>query len=344
MNAAIAPLAALLTTALLTPLVRRFALRSGHLDVPNERSSHVRPTPRTGGWAIVAGIVAGVAAGGAFAGRGIAVAVVAAILLAALAIIDERADLPRMLRLVLQIGVAVLTPIAAGIALQRLDLPFASIPLGWAAIPLSVFWIVGVTNGYNFMDGLNGISSVEAIVCGATMGTLALRSGDAPAAALALALGAAALGFLPWNASGSIFMGDTGSATFGFLFAALALRLTQNGTPIVAAALPLLPFLLDSGVTLVRRALRGERFFSTPHRSHFYQHLQQQGWPHLAVSALYGALALCSGIAALQWEALTQAGRLLALGALLALHAAVFAVIEWRWTRLVSFRASKEQR
>ena len=335
LSPAFAPLAALLTTAILTPVVRRFGLRSGRLDVPNERSSHVRPTPRTGGWAIAAGIVAGVAIGRAFADRGITVAVVAALLLAALAIIDERTELPRMLRLVLQIGVAVLTPIVAGIAVHRLDLPFASIPLGWAAIPLSVFWIVGVTNGYNFMDGLNGISSVEAIVCGATMGTLALRSGDAAAAVLALSLGAAAFGFLPWNAGGSIFMGDTGSATFGFLFAALTLRLTQNGTSIVAAALPLLPFLLDSGVTLLRRALRGERFFSTPHRSHFYQHLQQQGWPHLAVSAVYGALAVCSGVVALQWEDLTPGGQLLALAALLALHAAIFSVIEIRWKRLV---------
>jgi UDP-GlcNAc:undecaprenyl-phosphate GlcNAc-1-phosphate transferase len=333
MNIAFAPFAALITTAILTPVVRRFGLRSGHLDVPNERSSHVRPTPRTGGWAIAAGIVAGVAAGGAFADRGVAVAVTAALLLAALAIIDERTELPRMLRLVLQIGVAVLTPIVAGIAVHQLDLPFASIPLGWVAIPLSVFWIVGVTNGYNFMDGLNGISSVEAIVCGATMAALALRSGDTAAGALALALGAAACGFLPWNATGSIFMGDTGSATFGFLFAVLALRLTQDGTSIVAAALPLLPFLLDSGITLVRRALRGERFFSTPHRSHFYQHLQQQGWPHLAVSAVYGALAVCSAVAALQWDDLSDRYRLLALAALLALHGAVFAVIEMRHQR-----------
>ena len=204
--------------------------------------------------------------------------------------------------------------------------------------------IVGVTNGYNFMDGLNGISSVEAIVCGATMATLALRGGDTAAAALALALGAAALGFLPWNATGSIFMGDTGSATFGFLFAALVLRLSQSGTPAVAAALPLLPFLLDSGITLVRRALRGERFFSTPHRSHFYQHLQQQGWPHLAVSAIYGALAVCSGVVAMLWESLPPALQVAALAALLALHAAVFFVIELRWKRLVSLRASKEPR
>ena len=331
-----APLAALLTTGIMTPVVRRYAHRIGHIDVPNERSSHERPTPRTGGWAILAGVVLGVAVGGAFADRGIAIAIGATLILAAIAIADERTELPRMLRFAVQIGAAVLTPIVAGIAVHRLDLPFLSIPLAWAAIPLSVFWIVGVTNGYNFMDGLNGISSVEAIVCGATIAVLAFRASDTPAAVLALALGAAAFGFLPWNAGGSIFMGDTGSTTFGFLFAVLVLRLTQSGVSIVAAALPLLPFLLDAGITLVRRALRGERFFSTSHKTHFYQRLQQQGWPHLAVSAIWGALAVCSSVVALMWEDLSSAAQLLALVALLALHLGVFFTIELRWRRLVA--------
>lgn len=330
----LAPLAALLTTGILTPVVRHYGRRIGHLDVPNERSSHERPTPRSGGWAILAGVVLGVVAGGALPDRGIAVALGATLILAAIAIADERTELPRMLRFAVQIGAAVLTPIVAGIAVHQLDLPFLSLPLAWLAIPLSVFWIVGVTNGYNFMDGLNGISSVEAIVCGATMAILALRGGDTSAAVLALALGAAAFGFLPWNASGSIFMGDTGSTTFGFLFAVLVLRLTQSGNSIVAAALPLLPFLLDSGITLVRRALRGERFFSTSHRTHFYQRLQQQGWPHLAVAAVWGALAVCSGVVALLWDSLPPAMQLLALAALLALHLGVFFVIELRRRRL----------
>jgi UDP-GlcNAc:undecaprenyl-phosphate GlcNAc-1-phosphate transferase len=328
---------ALVTSAAMTPAARWAALHIGHIDLPNDRSSHDRPTPRTGGWAIVAGIAAGITAAGAFHDRGLLVLLVAALFLILLAIIDERTSvLPQLVRLVLQFAIAIAAVLVAHIALQRLDLPYRALPLAWAAVPLSVFWLAGMTNAYNFMDGLNGIASVEAIVCGATMASLAMQSGDGPAAALALVLAAAALGFLPWNLpSGSIFMGDTGSTTLGFLFAALVLRLAHHGVSPIAAALPLLPFLLDSGITLARRLARGERVL-TAHRSHFYQRLQQQGWSHAAVTSLYGVLAVCCGLAAQQWPRLAAPKQLALLAALLALHGAVFAAIERGRRRLAA--------
>jgi UDP-GlcNAc:undecaprenyl-phosphate GlcNAc-1-phosphate transferase len=314
------------TTVALTPAVRSFAVRRGYLDVPNERSSHSRPTPRNGGWAIIAGTLAGLLVTGALRDGRIALATGCSLVLAALAVVDECAELPHMLRLIVQVQLAFLA-VLGGFALRYVNLDVVTMPLAWLATPFAVVWIVGLTNGYNFMDGVNGIAAIEASVCGTTLALLFMRAADAPAAVFAAAVAGAALGFLPWNIDGSIFMGDSGSTVFGFLFAALVLRLAHGGTPIVAAALPLLPFLLDSGITIVRRVLRGEAFFSKPHRSHFYQRLQQRGWPHAAVSALYGLLAACGGVLSLLWLSCTPALRLALAAALVLLHLMVFSVI-----------------
>jgi UDP-N-acetylmuramyl pentapeptide phosphotransferase/UDP-N-acetylglucosamine-1-phosphate transferase len=183
------------------------------------------------------------------------------------------------------------------------------------------------------MDGLNGIAGLTALVTGATMTALALRNGDLTSAPLAASVAAAAAGFLPFNMpSGSIFMGDTGSGTFGLIFGALVLHMQRSDTFPVAAALPLTPFILDTAVTVVRRALRGERFFSTPHRSHYYQRLHQMGWSHMAVTALYGGMTAGSAAVALSYEGLTPSGQAVAVLALLAVHASAGGLIHARWS------------
>ena len=323
---------AFLIAFLLTPFLRDFARRRGALDVPNERSSHRVPTPRNGGIAIVCGIaVAAIMFLRRDADRTAAVILGGALATALAAAADEWRPLPYWLRLAMQIGIAVVPPAAAGLLLHSIALPFASFSAGWIALPLTLFWIVGVVNAYNFMDGLNGIASLEAVVCGATMALLALRHGDAAGAALAAAVAGAAAGFLPWNLRGSIFMGDIGSATLGFLFALMALRLVVEGESIVAAALPLAPFLLDTALTLVRRILKRERFYEA-HRSHFYQRLNQLGWPHAAVSVLWAALAAACGAAALAYGGWSDSTRGAVLAAVVLVHAGLFAAIALRFS------------
>ena len=317
--------AAFLAAAALTPLARAFSHRVGYLDVPGPVSSHQIPVPKTGGYAIVGGILVALALTRALVDPGIVIMVGAIAVLALLAAVDELWALPRFGRFVVQIGVAAAVIYASGTMLREVALPFGvTVPFGALAGVITVVWIVGLINAYNFMDGLNGLASVEGIVCGFTMALLFTQAGDLAGAAAALAIAGACAGFLPWNLpSGSIFMGDVGSSSLGFLFALLTLRLVSRDVPFIAAALPLLPFLFDSSVTVVRRALRGERFFATRHRSHFYQRLNATGLTHAQVTLAYAGLAIAAGLAAVTDPLVTETGKALSLTAVVALHLAL---------------------
>lgn len=317
-------LVAAVTALILTPIARALAIHQGYLDVPNDRSSHHRPTPKTGGYAILAAILAAVVVSDAWRDSLVALLVAATLALALMAFVDDQRPLSRLLRLYLQLAVALF--VAWGIAFTGTA---SAGPLMTAITALfAVIWLVGVVNAYNFMDGLNGIAGVSAVITGLVLAVLAVRAGELPLAALAVALAAAAAGFLPFNLpSGSIFIGDAGSTVLGIVIGGLVLAVGKTDVALLAAALPLTPFLLDAGITIVRRALRGERFFATPHRTHFYQQLQQLGWSHGAVAGLYGAHTAACGALALAFEGLTVFQRGLALAAIGLAHVALFATI-----------------
>ncbi len=320
--------ASLFITVVATPLLRALSYRWNLLDVPNERSSHVRPTPRNGGYAIAGAMLVMVALVPARQDAGIAMIAAAA---------DEVWQLSYALRLLLQIVIAVLATMFARVAIAFVDVPFGGrVSLAAIAVIVAVVWIVGVMNGFNFMDGLNGIATIEAIVCSATFWILFARMGDSAGVLTCAALIGAALGFLPWNfPSGSIFMGDVGSAPLGFMLSMLVLRLARGNVSFIAAALPLVPFLFDTAVTLVRRGIRGERLFSA-HRSHFYQRLNQQGWSHSAVTALWAALAVMCSAVALVYDRMTDAPKVAALLLITAVHAGTAWWISSRDQRLIA--------
>ena len=328
-SALVAAAVAFATACVLTPVFRAWARRRGLLDVPNDASSHQVPTPRNGGFAIVLGILAGTAAAGGWREHG-AVLIGCAFLVAAFTAIDEFKPLPRLLRLVVQVGLAALPfVLAPELAPARIEI----LPLGLFAIPFAVLWLVGALNGFNFMDGLNGLASAAAIVSGITISVLGVVHGDAPATVIGAAIAAAAAGFVPWNLpSGSIFMGDVGSATLGFLIGLCVLHLTRIGVPFLAAALPLLSFVSDAFLAVVRRALKGERFFATRHKSHFYQRLNQQGWSHAAVTGAWTVLMGASGVAAVLYDRM-PGSRVVLIVAVVLLHAAVFGTIAMRHQR-----------
>jgi UDP-N-acetylmuramyl pentapeptide phosphotransferase/UDP-N-acetylglucosamine-1-phosphate transferase len=313
-------------SACLAPLFIHVGHRWNLVDVPNERSSHMVPTPRTGGLAILAGIFVAIVADGRLSDRTIAVIVAAAVALAILALVDDLRPLPTQLRLAAQVAItsALVWLGQAGPLHAALPSVFTSPAGSLAAYALAIVWLVGVVNAYNFMDGINGIASLEAIVCGATLAVLLARAGDVAGTALAVGAVGAAAGFLPWNlVRGAIFMGDVGSTTLGLLLGLLVLRAGAQGS-VIAAALPLAPFLLDTSVTIVRRILRGDRSIMTAHRTHFYQLLaERQG--HTRVSFVWAGLAACGSLVALIYDRLPFVGRL---GALLLL-AAAHALLGW---------------
>ena len=311
----------------LTPVCRTAAIRRGRLDMPNERSSHATPTPRNGGHAIMTAVLATCAVMLSWRAPGIAAAIAGAVALLVLALADERRSLSPTLRLLVHIAVASFVITAGGVgahvasALLDDKVPFALVVAG------CVVWVVGNLNAYNFMDGVNGIASAEAIIAGTTYALLFVRQENTPAATLCIALAAAAAGFIPWNLpSGSIFMGDTGSTAFGYFFAIAALLAAGGASPL-AAALPLAPFIADTAITLVRRAAAGEKVW-TPHRSHFYQRLNRAGFSHASVTVVFSALAIVGSVATILYDTLSLSGRTVAVALVMAAHIVAFTTIE----------------
>jgi UDP-N-acetylmuramyl pentapeptide phosphotransferase/UDP-N-acetylglucosamine-1-phosphate transferase len=312
---------------LATPVVRFLAVRARLLDIPNARSSHSVPTPRTGGLAIIFGAGVGLATAttGLDAQLGFLLAMSAA--MAVMGEIDDVRGLSRAVRLIAQASAAGILVGAAGLSFSPVDLSLATRWLGILAGVVTLLWLVWVTNAYNFMDGINGIAAVQAVMAATTLAVLAHRHGDLAAAALLLAIAGACAGFLPWNfPGGSIFMGDVGSVTIGLALAGLIVRLSLTSVSFVAAALTLAPFLLDTTATLARRIWRREQFLSA-HRSHFYQRQVALGYSHAAVTATWSLLALVSALAAVSYDRAGPAARIVLLAAVFLAHVIVAGLI-----------------
>jgi len=198
-------------------------------------------------------------------------------------------------------------------AWDLLDLPFVSFSLAWIGIPVTLLWVVGLTNAYNFMDGIDGIAGVQAIV--AALGWIAIGrlTGAHEVTFVALPLAAATAGFLVHNwQPASVFMGDVGSTFLGFVFAAFPVALAASDPRMPFVGLLLVwPFVFDASYTFVRRMLRGENV-SSPHRSHLYQRLVICGASHRSVSIAYLVLAGCGAAAACSWVAGLRGGGIIA--------------------------------
>lgn len=256
------------------------------VDHPNERSLHETPTPRTGGIAVLLGIAAGAALAWAFLPDLPLAALLLAFMLAGISLVDDRGGLPITLRLATHL-------LAAGVYAAYLTHNEA--PWWWMAG--AVLAVAAMTNFYNFMDGANGLAGGMAVAGFATYA--AAGAAAAPGfAAVCLAVAAAAAGFLCFNLRGSIFLGDGGSVPLGFLAAALGLEGFVRGLwPAWFPPLVFAPFALDASLTLVRRMLRGERFWQA-HREHYYQRLVRAGWSHRRLAlAEYAMMAACAAAA-----------------------------------------------
>jgi UDP-N-acetylmuramyl pentapeptide phosphotransferase/UDP-N-acetylglucosamine-1-phosphate transferase len=300
------------------------------LDIPNERSSHTRPTPRGGGIVIVISFLAGLAvwlaSGGVLSPRAIGW-LAGALLVAGVSFVDDLRSLPVLPRLITHLfGAAILT--LAGV--QERDLSVL------AALPLAFLYVILLTNVYNFMDGIDGLAATQAILAGAALGIAGVIINNPLIAVGGALLTAGSLGFWRYNLPPArLFMGDVGSTFLGFSFAGLPL-LASIGVgggrlPIEFGLVLLAPFVFDSLVTLARRVLRGERWYAA-HRSHYYQRLVAAGLTHGQVTCLYagvGVVAAGSALAGLNAsEPLRQALALLAYAPMLAVVALV-----WRLER-----------
>lgn len=283
--------------------VRRLMVAFGILDRPNARSSHVTVTARGGGVGILFVIVcASVAVGGAWPGRVAWAMPVAALLVGAVSFVDDMRGLPAWIRFGFHLGGAATLAWAVG----GWDEAAWEVPGmggmrggGWILAGLMVVWMAGYTNAFNFMDGINGIASMQAGLGAMAMALVAWAGAGAKgggAVVLCVVVSGAALGFLPHNfPRARMFMGDVGSAPLGMLLAFLALWLCrEHGLGLfLPLALVHANFILDTAFTLVRRVARGDRWHE-PHREHFYQRLVRAGRSHAHVTCWEAVLMVVS--------------------------------------------------
>jgi len=253
------------------------------LDLPNERSLHTRPVPRTGGLAILAGLIAGsVVAYPILSGvQQLAWVVSGAGVLAAGSYLDDHFDLPVVTRLVVHFAAAGLL-LYPGLSLCCAEMPGATWGLpGAIGYSFSMLFAVWMINLYNFMDGMDGFAGGMAVAGFSGLALIGWLQGHISFAVVGLLVASAAGGFLSVNfPPARIFMGDVGSSLLGLLAAAMSLWGAHEGIfPFWVAVLVFSPFIVDATVTLAKRLARGEKAWEA-HRSHYYQRLVQVGWGH----------------------------------------------------------------
>ena len=297
----------------LTPLVARLAVLIGAIDVPDARKVHTVPIPRLGGLAVVASIAA-VLVGSTWlsGGRwrltadlapGLAFGVLPVLVVSILDDIESVGAGWKFLAHALGATIAVW----CGISLAPVVHLFGTaIQIGFLAAPLSVLWIVGVTNAFNIIDGLDGLSAGLALIAAMSMAAVFALTGQAQMAAVALVLAGGLAGFLPYNTyPARLFLGDTGSTAIGFCLAAFALKGGSTLSSGFAALLPVfilgLP-IADTVISIMRRTIgRLENHTGgvlVPDRNHIHHRLLALGVDHgRAVLILYGAGLVSAGAA-----------------------------------------------
>lgn len=288
--------AAAVVALFLTGALRRYALARSLIDIPNARSSHVVPTPRGGGVAIVVSFLLALmwTASLGFVAWPLTLALLGAgVGIAVLGFLDDHGHISARWRLLGHFIAATWALFWIG-GLPPLTLFGFALDLGWIGHALAAVYLVWLLNLYNFMDGIDGIASVEAICVCLSGALLYWLAGNELAALLPLLLAFAVAGFLYWNfPRARIFMGDAGSGFLGITLGVLSLQAAWTAPQLLWSWLILLGvFIVDATWTLLRRLFRGDKVYEA-HRSHAYQFASRQFGKHLPVTLTVAAINLC---------------------------------------------------
>lgn len=278
----------------LTHLVRKIAITRNKFDIPNERSSHKNPTPRGGGVAVVAAFLFGLLA--LLIRRDIDAESFYAIVLpgALVAIIGYLDDLGRVtaarLRLIGHFVAALIAIYILG-GLPPMPLFSATLDIGLVGNIIAVLFLVWMLNLFNFMDGIDSITGIEALTSCLILTIFLINKSDTELWRVPALLCAAVIGFLYFNwPPAKIFLGDIGSGFIGFTIGTISLVIAKSQPLITWAVIILLGvFIVDATVTLIRRVYDKQQI-SAAHRSHAFQHLANNADRHLKVSLSIAAV------------------------------------------------------
>ncbi len=313
----------------ITPLVRWIAIRVGALDQPNERKVHTQPTPRLGGVAIFVAFHALVWLGlgwmalGDYAGRVLTDQwwrgfVPASCIILAIGILDDVRPLGAAIKFLTQLSAAGVA-VYFGFQISDLTLPWGDVHLGIWTVPLTMLWIVGLTNAFNLIDGLDGLAAGVALISALTLAAVAQLNQQIGLALMCVTLAGALVGFLRYNFHpASIFLGDSGSLFLGFTLAVLSIQTSHKSAAAASVLVPMLAFglpIMDTSLAMLRRFLASAHILETDEknvrvffaggksmfradREHVHHRLLKLGITHRnAVVVLYGICMVLAGAA-----------------------------------------------
>ncbi len=290
------------------------------MDIPNERSSHNRPIPKSGGIVIVLTFVIGVITIYLFGDATLIKTkyffgfLLSSLFIAMISLYDDISGRPFHFKLIGQIA-AILLVLNFGIVLREISIPnIGRLHLGSIGWVLTFLWMLGFTNAYNFMDGLNGMAAGSAAIAAFFFCLISFQQGSTFVYIICYALISGTLGFLVFNFPKSkLFMGDVGSAFLGFVFANLAVIAAlydHSHTSFFVLPLLFFNFIFDTSFTFIRRLLRRENVFAA-HRSHLYQLFNQLGPGHTLVSGFHFVVCILQGLGAVYMVTITGDQRIL---------------------------------
>jgi UDP-GlcNAc:undecaprenyl-phosphate GlcNAc-1-phosphate transferase len=349
-------IAALFSSLVLTPVIRRFSIRWGWVDEPgDDRRMHQRAIPRVGGLAILLSslialsllpLVNNLATQAILQERWQLLMVLApALLVTLLGLYDDLRGANARVKF-LALVVAGTLFYAMGGRIDHISLPFVESVYLPSVVSYfaTILWIVGVTNAFNLIDGIDGLAAGAGLFASLVVLVVSLMLGHPHVTAVALALSGALIGFLRYNFNpASIFLGDSGSLLIGFTLAALSLQGTQKASTAVAIAIPLMAFglpVIDTGFSMVRRFISGKPIFQGD-REHVHHMLLERGWSQRrAVFVLYGVCAAL-GLASLLF--INETSRLTGLILLVVGSAIVLAMGRLRYLEVDEVRASMKR-
>ncbi|WP_106588096.1 MraY family glycosyltransferase [Salsuginibacillus halophilus] len=300
-----------LVALIATPYIKKLAFRIGATDAPNGRKVHQEAMARIGGLAIYFAFLVGLVILQPESSYLLPMLIAGTIIILT-GFMDDVKELSPKVKLLGQLAAAVVV-IAGGVRIDFINLPFETqMQLGWLSIPLTLLWIIGITNAINLIDGLDGLAAGVSSIVLVTIASLAALQGNIFIVGMALILLGSTLGFLWHNFHpAKIFMGDTGSLFLGFMIAVISLLGFKNVTlfslvvPVMVLAVPI----SDTFYAIVRRLVNNKPL-SAPDKSHMHHCLLRIGYSHrqtvlliYAMSALFGLAAVAFTLSTL-WVAL----------------------------------------
>ncbi len=299
---------AFLLAFLSTPFVKKLAKKIGAIDIPKDkRRMHTDSVPLIGGLAIFLGFLVSTVF---FAEIDIKIIAIlsGALIMVVLGVFDDKYALGAKFKLMIQI-IAAAIPVIAGVRIERIILPFlksGGIEFGWLAYPITILWIVALTNAVNLIDGLDGLAAGVSAIASFSMFLIALMQGNYVIAVMSAALVGACCGFLPYNFSpASIFMGDTGSTFLGFVMASLSVLGLFKIHAIISFAVPFIAFgipIFDTSFAIFRR-IKEHRPIMSPDRGHLHHRLVDMGFSHKqAVLIIYAICIVLGAVAVLSFK------------------------------------------